>query len=43
MTTGLVKKGYVSKTRMLELKRHYARIDAELAEVNIAIEVANGN
>ncbi|WP_114787563.1 HlyD family type I secretion periplasmic adaptor subunit [Vibrio tetraodonis] len=40
MTTGLVKKGYVSKTRMLELKRHYARIDAELAEVNIAIEVA---
>ncbi|MFH0261421.1 HlyD family type I secretion periplasmic adaptor subunit [Vibrio barjaei] len=39
MTKGLVDKGYVSKTRMLELQRALARIDAELAEVNADIEV----
>ncbi|RJX71406.1 HlyD family type I secretion periplasmic adaptor subunit [Vibrio sinensis] len=39
MTQGLVAKGYVSKTRMLELKRHHARVDAELAEINMSIEV----
>lgn len=40
MTKGLVAKGYVSKTRMLELQRHHARIEAELAEINLTIEVA---
>ncbi|MGF1776320.1 HlyD family type I secretion periplasmic adaptor subunit [Vibrio nomapromontoriensis] len=39
MTQGLVKKGYVSKTRMLELKRAAARVDAELAEVTAETEV----
>ena len=39
MTQGLVKKGYVSKTRMLELKRAAARVDAELAEVSAETEV----
>ncbi|KII76641.1 HlyD family type I secretion periplasmic adaptor subunit [Vibrio renipiscarius] len=40
MTKGLVDKGYVSKTRMLELLRHQARIDAELAEVTLTMELA---
>ncbi|WP_434763173.1 HlyD family type I secretion periplasmic adaptor subunit [Vibrio fortis] len=40
MTKGLVAKGYVSKTRMLELRRHLARIDGELAEINVTIDVA---
>ncbi|WP_373960510.1 HlyD family type I secretion periplasmic adaptor subunit [Vibrio gigantis] len=40
MTKGLVAKGYVSKTRMLELQRHYARIDGELAEIKVTIDVA---
>ncbi|MDA0148127.1 HlyD family type I secretion periplasmic adaptor subunit [Vibrio sp. LaRot3] len=40
MTKGLVAKGYVSKTRMLELKRHSARITAELAEISLAVDVA---
>lgn len=40
MTKGLVAKGYVSKTRMLELQRHYSRIDAELAEINVSIDVS---
>lgn len=39
MTKGLVDKGYVSKTRMLELQRALARIDAELAEVTAETEV----
>jgi HlyD family type I secretion membrane fusion protein len=39
MTKGLVAKGYVSKTRMLELRRHLARIDGELAEINVTIDV----
>lgn len=39
MTKGLVDKGYVSKTRMLELLRHKARIDAELAEITLNIDV----
>ena len=41
MTEGLVAKGYVSKTRMLELLRHKARIDAELAEISLAVDVAS--
>lgn len=41
MTQGLVKKGYVSKTRMLELKRAAARVDAELAEIAAETEVNN--
>ncbi|ODS04340.1 HlyD family type I secretion periplasmic adaptor subunit [Vibrio scophthalmi] len=40
MTKGLVDKGYVSKTRMLELLRHQARIDAELAEISLTIDMA---
>ncbi|NLS12027.1 HlyD family type I secretion periplasmic adaptor subunit [Vibrio sp. SM6] len=40
MTQGLVKNGYVSKTRMLELRRHEARVRAELAEIASTIEVA---
>ncbi|MFM2587014.1 HlyD family type I secretion periplasmic adaptor subunit [Vibrio sp. TBV020] len=40
MTKGLVAKGYVSKTRMLELQRHYARIEAELAEIKVTIDVS---
>ncbi|GAB2648424.1 HlyD family type I secretion periplasmic adaptor subunit [Vibrio panuliri] len=40
MTKGLVDKGYVSKTRMLELLRHKARIDAELAEIGLTIDVS---
>ncbi|MGF1754241.1 HlyD family type I secretion periplasmic adaptor subunit [Vibrio makurazakiensis] len=40
MTKGLVAKGYVSKTRMLELQRHNARIEAELAEITVVIDVA---
>ena len=40
MTKILVNKGYVAKTRMLELKRHHARIEAELAEVKVIIDVA---
>ena len=39
MTKGLVAKGYVSKTRMLELRRHLARIEGELAEINVTIDV----
>ncbi len=42
MTKGLVDKGYVSKTRMLELQRHRARVDAERAEVTVNIDVAKG-
>lgn len=41
MTKGLVDKGYVSKTRMLELLRHQARIDAELAEISLSVDVAS--
>lgn len=39
MTEGLVEKGFVSKTRMLELLRHKARINAELAEITLTIDV----
>ena len=39
MAKGLVAKGYVSKTRMLELRRHLARIEGELAEINVTIDV----
>ncbi|WP_162063006.1 HlyD family type I secretion periplasmic adaptor subunit [Vibrio taketomensis] len=41
MTQGLVDKGYVSKTRMLELLRHKARVDAELAEISLTIDVTS--
>ncbi len=40
MTKGLVNKGFVSKTRLLELQRHEARIRAELAEISVNIDVA---
>ncbi|EGU31950.1 putative type I secretion protein, HlyD family [Vibrio ichthyoenteri ATCC 700023] len=40
MTKGLVDKGYVSKTRMLELLRHQARVEAELAEISLTIDLA---
>lgn len=40
MTQGLVDKGYVSKTRMLELQRGLARIEAELAQITAETEVS---
>ena len=40
MTEGLAKKGYVSKTKMLELKRHRATVEAKLAELNAETELA---
>lgn len=41
MTEGLAKKGYVSKTKMLELKRHRATVQAKLAELNAETELAS--
>lgn len=38
MTRGLSEKGFVSKTRLLELQRHQARIDAQQAELNVDID-----
>ncbi|MGF1682946.1 HlyD family type I secretion periplasmic adaptor subunit [Photobacterium minamisatsumaniensis] len=40
MTKGLATKGYVSKTKMLELKRHRATVQAKLAELNSETELA---
>ncbi|WP_051902312.1 biotin/lipoyl-binding protein, partial [Photobacterium sanctipauli] len=40
MTKGLAEKGYVSKTKMLELKRHRATVEAKLAELNAGTELA---
>ncbi|NLS11444.1 HlyD family type I secretion periplasmic adaptor subunit [Vibrio sp. SM6] len=40
MTQGLAQKGYVSKTKMLELKRLRATVQAKLAELNASTELA---
>ncbi|MGF1702984.1 HlyD family type I secretion periplasmic adaptor subunit [Photobacterium makurazakiensis] len=42
MTSGLLEKGFVSKTRMLELQRHQAGIEAQAAELSADSEVLNG-
>ncbi|KLV08846.1 secretion protein HlyD [Photobacterium aquae] len=42
MTVGLVEKGYVSKTRMLELQRYQAGIEAQVAELTAETEQVNG-
>lgn len=39
MTTSLLKKGFVSKTRVLEIKRYHAGIDAQKAELEGESEV----
>lgn len=39
MTTSLLKKGFVSKTRVLEIKRYHAGIDAQKAELKGESEV----
>ncbi|MGF1730035.1 HlyD family type I secretion periplasmic adaptor subunit [Photobacterium kasasachensis] len=39
MTSGLVEKGFVSKTRMLELQRYQAGVEAEAAELKANEEV----
>ncbi|MDO6498607.1 HlyD family type I secretion periplasmic adaptor subunit [Photobacterium sanguinicancri] len=39
MTAGLLKKGFVAKTRMLELQRHQASIEAQIAELDSEKEV----
>ncbi|WP_413113491.1 HlyD family type I secretion periplasmic adaptor subunit [Thaumasiovibrio sp. DFM-14] len=39
MTAGLLKKGFVSKTKMLELQRHQASVDAQTAELTAEAEV----
>ncbi|OAN13790.1 secretion protein HlyD [Photobacterium jeanii] len=39
MTAGLLKKGFVAKTRMLELQRHQASIEAQIAELDSEREV----
>ncbi|PSW18137.1 HlyD family type I secretion periplasmic adaptor subunit [Photobacterium sanctipauli] len=41
MTSGLLEKGFVSKTRMLELQRHQAGIEAQAAELSAESEVLN--
>ena len=42
MTAGLLEKGYVSKTRMLELQRYQAGIEAQVAELTAQIDVFEG-
>lgn len=42
MTGGLLKKGFVSKTKMLELQRHHAAIEAQVAALSADSEVLIG-